>query len=252
MAIKLNSHDQAVLKRIFGWHSAPWINAFSEVFDHLSFQPTKVLEIGASRYSAPSMFFLYKNKGTTVDVTCYSENEVQELRSFCENFCKENNLSIPSVKKYDIFLPADEMYDVILLKGVLGGLDRKHDLKVFSNAIDCCIKLLRPNGYLIIIDKGWCSIFHNFFLRNFGAAGKNNWHYFSQKELESLAGSCSSPLVVWKGFLSLGIMPFNWLQSLVDILDKYIFNKFLLYRGTVFAAVYKNDISNQSSPLDIS
>lgn len=249
MSIKLNAQDHIILKRIFGWHTAPWVNAFTEIFDHLSLQPSKILEIGASRYSAPSLFFLYKNKSASVDVTCYSANDVQGLKNFCDGFCKDHHIPTPAVKTYDIFSPSDKTYDVILLKGVLGGLDRKHDLKVFSHAIDCCLKLLRPNGYLIIMDKGWCSVFHNFFLRNFGAAGKNNWHYFSQKELKSLACSCSSPLVVWKGFLSLGIMPFNWLQRLIDILDQHIFNSFLLHRGTVFAAIYRNDISNPSPPL---
>jgi hypothetical protein len=238
VSIELTARDYAMLVRTFGWHAIPWIDAFSEVLSHLNLPPAaRVLETGASGHSAPSLFFLAK--GMTVEVTCHREEEVPRLKRLCERFCADYDLPLPIVETHDVFSPSLKSYDVILLKGVLGGLDRKHDLRAFSQAIDRCREKLVPGGHLIVLDKGWCSSVHNFFLRRFGAAGKNNWHYFSHDELLAISGQCESPLVVWKGFLSVGVMPFKWLQRWADLSDRYIFNGLLSRGGTVFGAVYR-------------
>lgn len=242
MSTQLTAKDRVILQRLFGWHATPWIEAFSAVLEHIRIQPSMVLEVGASSMSAPSMYFL--QKGASVEVTCYQQQEVPRLEKFCGRFCQEHKLPCPLIGTYDIFAPSGKKYDVILMKGVLGGLDRKHDIRIYAQAINGCLSMLRPGGYLIVIDKGWCSALHNYFLRKFGAAGKNNWHYFSQDELESL--SAQGPLVAWSGFASVGVMPFRWLQHLADGLDKYVFNRLLARRGTVFAALYTHGASSAS------
>ncbi len=243
MSVSLSAKERLILQRLFGWHVAPWTDAFSAVLERISIHPSKVLEVGASSRSAPSMFFL--PRGASVEVTCYQEQEVQQLRQFCQRFCEEHQLPLPSIGTYDIFCPSSNKYDVILMKGVLGGLDRKHDMGVYAKAVNGCLRMLRPGGCLIVIDKGWCSAVHNFILRKFGDAGKNNWHYFSEDELASL--TTRGPLVVWSGFLSLGVMPFRWLQTVVDGLDKYVFNRLLDRRGTVFAALYTSPLMERGS-----
>lgn len=239
MHIPPTAKDQVTLHRLFGWHTAPWVDAFSEALKHLDRPPASVLEIGASRHSAPSLFFL--SRGATVEVTCHAEDEVEPLRGFCEGFCKDFQLSPPVVKTHDIVSASNKTHDLILLKGVLGGLDRTHDLGVPSRAVENCLDMLNPGGRLLILDKGWCSAAHTFLLRNLGKAGRKNWHYFSERELGSLTNRCRDPRIVWKGFLNIGVMPFMSLQRLAGSLDRAIFDGLLERRGTVFAAVYRND-----------
>lgn len=242
LRIEANALDDVILRRAIGWHAVPWKDAFSDIVRRADLQPQTVLEIGASRRSAPSLFFL--RQGASVEVTCYAAEELDGLRRFCASLCEEYKIPHPVIRTHDIFSRSDKNYDLILLKGVLGGLDRKHDMKVFSRALDRCLRMLTENGCVIVIDKGRCSAIHNLLLRRFGAAAKNGWHYFSQRELESSTDKGDDPLVVWKGFLSVGIMPSRTLQWLADLLDTIIFNHFLAHRGTVFAALFKNSSSN--------
>jgi hypothetical protein len=236
---KPDAQDIAMLHRIFGWHAIPWTDVFCEAVSQLDTQPRTVLEVGASRLSAPSLYFL--RKGASVDVTCYAEAEVAGLKAFCQSICQEYALSMPPIRTHDVFSVTGQTYDVVLLKGVLGGLDRNHNLKEFSRAIDCCLGMLSDKGRLIILDKGWCSRVHNVLLQRFGDAGGANWHYFSHQELESLSGAGKRPQVIWKGYASLGTMPFKGLQHFADLLDTRIFNRFLSQKGTVFAALYSNE-----------
>ena len=237
--LKPNVQDTAMLHRIFGWHVIPWTDAFCEAVGRLDIQARTVLEVGASRRSAPSLFFL--RKGASVDVTCYADQEVPALKAFCEEICKEFGLPMPNIRTHDVFSATKQTYDVIIMKGVLGGLSRHHDLNVFSKAIECCLGNLSENGSLIILDKGWCSPVHNLLLQRFGFAGGKHWHYFTHKELDSLCSHVDRPQVIWKGFASPGIMPFKPLQRFADFLDTRMFNRFLSQKGTVFAAVYRHN-----------
>ncbi|MEO7494678.1 MAG: hypothetical protein ABIT83_12000 [Massilia sp.] len=237
--IKPDAQDIAMLHRIFGWHAIPWTGAFCEAISGLETQPRTILEVGASRLSAPSLYFL--RKGGAVDITCYADGEIPSLKAFCGSICAEYGLPMPRVRTHDVFSVSDQTYDVVLMKGVLGGLDRSHNLQEFSRAIDSCLGMLSDKGRLIILDKGWCSPVHNVLLRRFGNAGSTNWHYFSQNELDSLSGDGKRPVVFWKGYASVGTMPFKGLQHLADFLDTRVFNRFLSRKGTVFAAVYSND-----------
>lgn len=226
-----------MLHQLFGWHVVPWTGAFCEAVGRLDIEPRTVLEIGASRLSAPSLFFL--RKGASVDVTCYAESEVPALTAFCERICQEYGLPMPAVRVHDAFAPTTQTYDLIIMKGVLGGLDRNHKLDVFSRAVDRCLGNLKEHGSLVILDKGWCSPVHNRMLQRFGDAGGNHWHYFSHAELASLTGRDNPPQLIWKGFTSAGTMPSRGLQRFADWLDTQVFNRFLSKKGTVFAAIYR-------------
>lgn len=239
--IEPNNQDIAMLHRLFGWHAVPWTKVFCEALSRLEIQPRTVLEVGASRLSVPSLYFL--RKGVQVDVTCYAHDEVPGLTAFCKGICKEYDLPLPPIRTHDVFSVTGQTYDVVVLKGVLGGVNRHHDMNEFSRAIDCCLGMLSENGRLIILDKGWCTPVHNAFLRRFGNAGGANWHYFSQEELDRLAHAGASPLVIWKGFASIGTMPTRGLQRFADFLDTHIFDRFLSQKGTVFAALYSNEKS---------
>lgn len=232
-----------MLRRLFGWHAVPWTDVFCEAVSRLEKPARTVLEVGASGVSAPSLYFL--SKGAAVDVTCYADEELPSLKAFCTSICEEYHLPMPSIRTHDVFSATKQTYDVVLLKGVLGGLDRSHNLHAFSRAIDCCKGMLSDEGRLIILDKGWCSPVHNLFLRRFGDAGRANWHYFSQEELEALSVDGKRPEVIWKGFASVGTMPSKGLQRFADILDTRIFNRFLSQKGTVFAALYGNDAGHR-------
>ena len=244
--IQPNLQDRALLRRIFGWHVVPWTEAFCEALGRLAIQPRTVLEIGAARLSAPSLFFL--SRGASVEVTCYADTEAPALRSFCHDISDEFRLPRPTVGVHDAFAATPQAYDLIIMKGVLGGLDRQHTLDVFARAVDRCLGNLSDNGVLLVLDKGWCSPIHNVLMQRFGDAGGNNWHYFSQQELASLSGRGTPPQVFWKGFASAGTMPSRSLQRLADWLDTRLFNRFLSGRGTVFAALYRKSAAH-SAPL---
>ena len=236
--VKPNLQERDMLHRIFGWHVVPWTDAFCEAVSRLDAQPRTVLEVGASRLSAPSLFFL--RRGAMVDVTCYAESEVPALQAFCEKMCREVDVPMPSIRMHDAFSATSQSYDLIIMKGVLGGLDRHHRLDVFASVVERCLSNLADNGFLLVLDKGWCSPVHNLMMQRFGDAGGNNWHYFTHKELESLSGRFNRPEVIWKGFTSAGTMPTRSLQRFTDWLDTRLFNRFLSRRGTVFAALYRN------------
>jgi hypothetical protein len=153
---------------------------------------------------------------------------------------------MPKIGTHNVFSATRQTYDVVIMKGVLGGLSRNHDLNVFSRATKCCLGNLSENGRLIILDKGWCSPVHNLLLQRFGFAGGKHWHYFTHQELDSLSGHVDRPQVIWKGFASPGIMPFKGLQRFADFLDTRMFNRFLSRKGAVFAAVYSNNRAQQS------
>lgn len=227
-----------MLHRLFGWHAVPWTQVFCEALSRLEIQPRTVLEVGASRLSAPSLYFL--SKGVQVEVTCYAKEEVPGLTAFCKAICEEHGLPMPAIRTHDVFSDTGQTYDLVVLKGVLGGVDRHHDMREFSRAVASCLGMLSDKGQLIILDKGWCTPVHNALLRRFGNAGGTNWHYFSQQELDRLSHTGTPPLVIWKGFASLGTMPFKRLQRFADFLDTHIFNRFLSQKGTVFAALYSN------------
>ena len=91
---------------------------------------------------------------------------------------------------------------------------------------------------------------HNLLLQRFGDAGGNNWHYFSQRELEALSGSGNPPQVIWKGFASAGTMPSKGLQRFSDWLDTRLFNRFLSKKGTVFAAIYRKHPAHKAETRD--
>lgn len=237
--IEANTRDIAMLHQLFGWHAVPWTEVFCEALSRLEIRPRTVLEVGASRLSAPSLYFL--RKGVQVDVTCYANEEVPELSAFCKSICDEYGLPMPPIRTHDVFSVTGPTYDLVVLKGVLGGVNRNHDMNEFSRAIACCLGMLSENGRLMILDKGWCTPVHNALLRRFGNAGGTSWHYFSQEELNRLARAGTQPLVIWKGFASLGTMPFESLQRFADCLDTHIFNRFLSRKGTVFAALYSNE-----------
>ena len=228
-----------MLHRIFGWHVIPWTDAFCEAVRRLERPPRTVLEIGASRLSAPSLFFL--RKGASVDVSCYADTELPALTALCEDICHEYGLPMPAIRTHDVFSATKQAYDVIIMKGVLGGLNRHHDVKVFARAIESCLGNLSENGSLIVLDKGWCSPVHNLLLRRFGDAGGNSWHYFTQRDLDSLSAHGGRPQVIWKGYASPGTMPSRRLQRFADFLDTRFFNRFLAHRGVVFAALYSNN-----------
>jgi hypothetical protein len=232
-----NNFSAESLRYAFGWHQAPWIRAFNKAMSEIDRKFLNVLELGAAKESAMSLVFL--DSGSQCNITCYADHQLQPLAKFCEAYCARLDVPRPMIGKVDIFaLPQEKKYDLIILKGVLGGLHIGRTKHAFENAIRNCISQLDDSGYLIVMDKGWCTPVHNVFLRKFGAAGRVNWHYFTENDLSGIeAGHMSK--IYWSGFFSLGVMPFKWMESILNWIDKVFCNRFLRHRGTVFCAVYQ-------------
>ncbi len=225
-----------------GWHTEPFMDVFLEALKNIDesvLKNCRVLEIGACGESAISLFFLLK--GSYVDITTHQTSEVHEISSLVSQ--ETGLLSLDRGKVRVFLLDANAIteraeYDIIIMKAVLGGLDRHHNLRALAGVLLRCSKALREGGHLIILDKGYASKAHNVLLRRYGAAGKNDWHYFTDSEIKSILPSDGTVSVFWAGFLSIGVLPSQWLQKLVDFTDRAILRNVFKKRGTAFAAVY--------------
>jgi len=195
----------------------------------LRFDDLKVLEIGATGKSTLSPFLVAR--GADATVTCYLESELSPLQDAISRAAKQYCLPTARfhVNRADILaLNPESKFDLILLKGVLGGISRRHEIYVFQKAADNCLSILNPNGRLLIIDKGRSFWTVNWMLRHFGAAGRRGWHYFTLNEL--------TPIITPKGFIAhfaaSGIIDFadfggGVLEKTADFLDKYFLEKFV-------------------------
>ncbi len=245
-----STDDLALCRRVMGWHTEPFVDVFLEVLrdiDESVLKDCRVLEIGASRGSAISLFFLFK--GSYVDITAQQTSEVRGITNLVRQETKHLPVDKARVRVFPLdanAIPERAEYDIIIMKGVLGGLDRSHDLRRLAGVLVKCSEALKKGGHLIILDKGYASGVHNVLLRRYGAAGRNNWHYFTDSEIKSILPCDGTVSVFWAGFLSIGVMPNKWLQRLVDFTDRAILHNVFKDRGTVFGAVYTKRGSAQN------
>jgi hypothetical protein len=240
--VTISSGDIDLCTRVMGWHPVPFVDALLDALtqvDERALNGGTVLEIGASRKSAVSVFFLLK--GSSVDVTGYPPTEVDEISHFVIRETRRLRIDETRVRIFPLdvrTMSSRAAYDIIIMKGVLGGLDRHHNLAELTGIVRRCADGLKAGGHLIILDKGYASRMHNFLLRRYGAAGRSSWHYFTETEIRSILPADGTVSVFWAGLLSLGSVASTSLQKLVDFVDHYLLRGLFKHHGTVFAAVY--------------
>lgn len=126
------------------------------------------------------------------------------------------------VVQADVFaLSPRQEFDLVVMKSVLGGLSRQHDLSGIGLAVEDCLARLRKGGHLIVIDKARSLAPINWALRRFGAAGKNAWHYFTRDDLRATLPPGGKEIgYSAHGVLSFGDFGGGIVQALADFIDE--------------------------------
>lgn len=223
------------MDEIFGWSVKAWSRPFlCAIEDFPVPESADILEIGASSYSAVSLYFLDKRR--RLDITTYPEDLVPGLRKLVARHCALDAGSprIACMSAMDVA----GSYDLVLMKSVLGGLFRQG--RGSTDEVNALIARIvennvRPGGALITLDNG-ATVIEPLFSR-FGARA-NRWRYFVPSDFTGCTrqygfGLLSSFSLVTR-FGRLGKLP----EDLLHALDRSIFALWRVSRPSVIVSVY--------------
>lgn len=230
-AYELSAAEYELLNSCIAWHIRPhrevFLKGLAGISKSLRFHNLNVLELGATARSTLCPFLVAR--GAKATVACYSEDEIDKIAAILSQLSRRFGLARERfhVTQADIFdLDQPAKFDLILLKDVLGGVNRQHDQEQFRRAVRSCLSILHPNGRLLIIDKARSFKVIHIILKKLGSAGRNNWHYFTRDEIERLIpnGFCKTSFAA-HGILSFGDFGGGLLQMVADFLDEHIVEK---------------------------
>jgi hypothetical protein len=142
----------------------------------------KVLEIGASsRSSVAPVFARLGSRAVCCSYYNHKRDDIcnGQLRAVIEKYQLDD---IP-VFELNITEIAG-IYDVIVLKSVLGGICRGQDYNRMQGLIGKMMTHLSDDGFILSLDNGYVGLFHR--LRWLWGAGKNDWTYFERDKLISV------------------------------------------------------------------
>lgn len=175
-----------IIRRIIedscGWNKKIWADAveFALNFCTKYDNKTKVLEIGASEYSALSPIF--SSIGYDVMCSYYDQNAYQAIINGClPTVINKYGLTLPKLVQLNAWEIKNKTFDIIILKSVIGGICRNDDYTLISNLIAKLYASLKPNGILITIDNQENYIANCF--RNLFGAGNSKWTYLNKDKL---------------------------------------------------------------------
>ncbi len=224
---KLSQLEDELLNRCVAWHVRPHrqviLDGLAVIDPDLRFDGLKTFEIGATGHSTVSPFLAAR--GADATATCYLAEELPKLDRALDAAADRYGLTREKLRasRADIFaLDRADRFDLVVLKDVLGGVNRQHDIAAFREAVKNCLCVLNPGGHLLIVDKGISLKVTHLMLRKWGSAGRNNWHYFSCDDLKQLIPEG----YFQKAFFARGIVSFadfggGRLQKVADLLDEY-------------------------------
>ena len=241
---QLSAVEYELLNKCIAWHVRPhrqvFLRGLAAISTSLRFDNLNVLELGATAYSTLSPFLAARGANSTV--TCYSNGELSKLDETLSLLTQQYGLAKERLhaEQADIFaLDQKARFDLVILKDVLGGINRQHNQAEFRKAVSNCLSILNPNGHLLIIDKAHSLKVVHLILRKLGVAGRNEWHYFTFDELKQLIPRGSFETVfAAHGILSFGDFGGGILQKVADFLDEHCVKKFVpLEKRVVFSLV---------------
>ncbi len=243
--VELSVSEFELLNQCIAWHVRPHrevvLKGLAGILPSLRFDDLNVLELGATARSTLSPFLVAR--GASATVTCYSESEIEPLKETLSHLSRQYGITMQRfhVIPADIFaLDLKPEFDVVLLKDVLGGVNRFHDQIAFRKAVKNCLSMLNSTGQLLIIDKARSLIMIHWLLRALGAAGKNGWHYFTVDEMKRLIPDefCEKSFAA-HGILSFGDFGGGAMQSIADFLDAHVVEKLVpLEKRVVFQMTF--------------
>lgn len=241
---QLSAVEYELLNKCIAWHVRPHRQVFLEglatISTSLRFDNLNVLELGATAQSTVGPFLVARGANSTV--TCYSKGELSKLDETLWLLAHQYGLARERLRaeRADIFaLDQKARFDLVMLKDVLGGVNRQHDQAEFRKAVSNCLSILNPNGHLLIIDKARSLKVIHLILRKLGLAGRNEWHYFTFDELKQLIPRGPFETVfAAHGILSFGDFGSGILQKVADFLDEHCVERLVpLEKRVVFSLV---------------
>jgi SAM-dependent methyltransferase len=247
---QLSALEYELLNKCIAWHVRPHRQVFLEglatISTSLRFDNLNVLELGATAQSTLSPFLVALGANSTA--TCYSNDELPKLDETLSRLARQYGLARERLRagQTDIFaLDQKTRFDLVVLKDVLGGVNRQHNQAEFRKAVSNCLSILNPNGHLLIIDKARSLKVIQLILRKMGSAGRNEWHYFTFDELKQLIPKGSFETVfAAHGILSFGDFGGGIIQKVADFLDEHCVERLVpLEKRVVFSLVAQRKLN---------
>jgi hypothetical protein len=210
--------SRALIEDCCGWNRKIWADAAEFAVSQLPerLDGKKVLEIGAGNYSSISPIFASKG----ADLLCsyygwHQQRDVEDgqLRAVTAKY----GLGKILVEEHDIH-DLQGIYDIIVMKSVLGGICENENYGKLKLIIDRLWKNnLRRGGYVVSLDNGYVRLFAR--LRNLWGAGKGGWTYFRRNKL---LASLSDYDVQIRGFglINVGAVEFLFVNDFLYLVDK--------------------------------
>ncbi|CAO3429049.1 hypothetical protein [Azospirillum doebereinerae] len=236
-----------------GWNRRTWADAvafaLSAVPDDL--HGRTVLEIGAGTYSCLAPAFA--KLGAAVSCSYYGQTrrdvESGQLRAVSEKHGIAG-ISVIEVNIHDV----RGVYDIIVLKSVLGGICRGDERGTLRAVIDGLMDHLADDGVILTIDNGRVGPFVAL-SRRFGA-GRNRWTYFTQADIRTAFAGLSFETRGF-GFLNVGALRFlfsrDWaalevVNNAIHGIDRLLLRHVGLSDRAVIATVIRKDGRGATQP----
>lgn len=187
-----------------GWNRRTWADAVAFALSALpgDLRGRTVLEIGAGKYSCLAPAFA--KLGATVFCSYYGQAR-QEVESGQLRVVSEKHgigdISVIEVNIHEV----RGVYDIIVLKSVLGGICRGDERGTVRTVIDGLMEHLADGGVILTIDNGRIRPFAKL-SRRFGA-GRNRWTYFTREDVQEAFAGLSFETQGF-GFLNCGALRF--------------------------------------------
>jgi len=183
------------LTDIIQWDVKNWKNALSFWEAHFDIRPgMKVLALG-EREGGLSLYFAQKG----CLVTCTDYNEISELAEKMHSEYKVNDkitYAKVDMRQTDF---ADESFDIVVFKSVIGALENKTDQ---DKSISEISRILKKDGAFLFAENATASRFHRYMRKKF-VNWKDAWRYVSDTEFESWKTKFSKTSSKKIGFIAL-------------------------------------------------
>lgn len=216
---------RGLLEDCCGWNRKLWADALEFALSSLpeDIAGKRVLEVGASGRS--SIAPVFASQGANVVCSHYGETSEEIAHGQLGFIIQKHNLKDIPVVELDIN-ELNGVYDIIILKSVLGGLCRD-DYRRLRIIINDILGHVAENGFIITIDNGYVALFEK--LRKIRGAGKSNWAYFKRSDFPSALSHCDVRIKGF-GFMNFGAATFLFKRDLEIVNDAMYFLDKVLVR----------------------
>ena len=176
-------HDRrSLMEDCCGWNRRIWADALEFAVSRLpdNLHGKSVLEIGASPNSALAP--LFSAMGADVVCSCYgprkSHIEDGQLKTICDRYGLRR-VPVVEMDAHNI----SEIYDLIVMKSVLGGICRRNDYVAIRTLVSKLAAHLTQSGRIITLDNGYLRPLQA--IRRTLGTGGQTWTYIRKERLQS-------------------------------------------------------------------